>query len=300
MAKTLEQPIREQSELLAPVSHSDPVTLSLLLVAVGLLIAVAWPVLTTWVSTYGQQDSDYAYGFIVPFLVGLMLWHRRSALAEAGLRPCPGALVLLLPALALLELSLKRQFSTLSSFSLLISLWAAVWLLLGTQWVRAAAFPLAFLMWMAPLPGPIIHDSTYSCQQLSTVLANRALHLLTFPTSLSGNVITMDTFVLFVDVPCSGMKLLLTMLMFGSVFAWLTDGSGWRRVGLFLATFPLSLAVNTLRITVLGILGDSFGAPVEHLFHDTSGLLTVAIGLVILFWIARRIGCRNFAGWPLF
>ena len=181
-----------------------------------------------------------------------------------------------------------------------MTLWSGCWLALGTRWVRAAAFPLLFLTWMAPLPGPLLHDSTWGMQQLCTVLANRTLHLLTFPTTLSGNIITMETFILFVDVPCSGMKLLLTMLMFGSAFAWLTDGPPRRRLGMFLFSLPLSLAVNVGRIVLLGVLGECFGAHTEHTFHDSSGLMTVAAGLVVLFWTARRIGCRTFAGWPLF
>ncbi len=300
MATTLEPTVRGASSHAPAAPYGDLTTRLLLAAAAALLAALAWPILCAWVLAYAQAESDYAYGFIVPFLVGLMLWHRRRELAAVGAKPSPIALALLLPALGMLVLSEKREYATPASVSLLGVIWGSVWLMLGTRWVRAAAFPLAFLVWMAPLPGPIIHDSTYGMQQLSTVLANDTLHLLTFPTTLSGNIITMDTFVLFVDVPCSGMKLLLTMLMFGSAFAWLTDGPGWKRAALFGLTLPLSIAVNTLRITVLGVLGESFGASVEHTFHDTSGLMTVAVGFVVLFWIARRIGCRSFAGWPLF
>ena len=263
-------------------------------------MALGWSVLRDWGAAYVQPESDYGYGPVVPALAGVMLWHRRQALRAAGVRPCYGALLLLLPAAGLLVLSEKRYLEWLASLALMVTGWSGCWLVLGTRWVRAAAFPLAFFAWMAPLPGPMLHDSTWGMQQLCTVLADKTLHLLTFPTALSGNIITMDTFVLFVDVPCSGMKLLLTMLMFGSAFAWLTDGPARRRLGLFLFALPLSLFVNVGRIVLLGVLGECFGAHTEHTFHDTSGLLTVAAGLVILFWAARRIGCRTFAGWPLF
>ena len=306
MASTLEQPIFSPSERIArpgpapPSPAWDVSALLLLTAAAGLFLALARPVLGNWVAGYAQPDSDYAYGPLVPALVGLMLWHHRPALRDAGTRPAFGALLLFLPALGLLIVSEKRAFASLASLSLLGTAWAGAWLMLGTRWARAAAFPLGFLLWMAPLPGPLIHDATFGCQQLCTVLADQTLHLLTFPTTLSGNVITLDTFVLFVDVPCSGMKLLLTLLMFGAAFAWLTDGSPRRRVGLFLFTVPLAFAVNTARIALLGVLGECFGAHWEHTFHDSSGLMTVAAGLVILFATARRIGCRTFAGWPLF
>ena len=302
MSAALEQPappVPAPREAPCP-SEWDTLTLLLLAAAVLVLLALGRPVLAAWVSTYVQPESDYGYGPLVPLLVGLMLWHRRAALRAAGARPCFGALLALLAVGGLLVVTEKRSLASPQSAALLATAWSGCWLVLGTRWVRAAAFPLLFLAWMAPLPGPLLHDSTWGMQQLCTVMADRTLHLLTFPTTLSGNVITMDTFILFVDVPCSGMRLLLTMLMFGAAFAWLTDAPPWRRFGLFLFSLPLSLAVNVGRIALLGVLGECFGAHVEHTFHDSSGLMTVAAGLVVLFWAARRIGCRTFAGWPLF
>jgi len=277
----------------------DPATLLLLTAALGLFLHLAWPRLLAWGADYVQPDSYYAYGPLVPPLVGLMLWHRRRWLRAARITPSWEALGLLLPALALLVAANKKELISLASAGVLLCLWSGVWLMLGTRWTRAAAFPLGFLLWMAPLPGPLLHDGTYDCQQISTVMADRTLHLLTFPTHLTGNVITLDNFTLFVDVPCSGMKMLLTMLMLGAACAWLTDGPPWRRVGLFLFSFPLALAVNVLRLTTLCVVGECLGANAEHMIHDGSGAMSAALGLLLLLLTARGIGCRTFAGWPL-
>ena len=272
-----------------------------LLAAAGvLLLAVGASPLRGWLDAYTQPDSYYAYGPVVPALTALMLWHRRAVLGAVAKVPCFAALAGLLPSLALLVLATKKDLASVASLALLLSFWSMAWLLLGTAWVRAAAFPLGFLVWMAPLPGPLLHDGTFGAQQLSTVLADKALHGLGFSTALSGNVITMDNFLLFIDVPCSGMKLLLTMLMLGAALAWLADGPGPRRVALFGFVVPLAVAVNVLRILVLGVVGECFGARAEHGIHDGSGLMVVAVGLATLIWVARRIGCRTFAGWPLF
>ena len=44
----------------------------------------------------------------------------------------------------------------------------------------------------------------------------------------------MDAFVLFVDMACSGIKLLLTLLVIGAALAWLADGPAVRRALLWL------------------------------------------------------------------
>ena len=277
----------------------DPATLLLLAAALGLFLFLAWPRLLAWGRDYIQPDSYYAYGPLIPPLVGLMLWHRRRTLRGIPLTPSWMALGLLLPSLALLVAANKRELISLASAGVLLCFWGIVWFVLGTCWTRAAAFPLGFLLWMAPLPGPLLHDGTYDCQQFSTILANQTLHWLTFPTHLSGNIITLDHFTLFVDVPCSGMKMLLTLLMLGAACAWLTDGPPIRRFGLFLFSFPLSLTMNILRLTTLCVVGECLGAPAEHMIHDGSGAMTAGLGLLLLLLAARGIGCRTFAGWPL-
>ena len=106
MLPILEQPAprspdRETGPLPAPPAPDVPLVL-LLGASALLLLALGWPVLAAWGTAYVQPESDYGYGPIVPALAGLMLWHRRESLRAAGMRPCYGALLLLLPAAALL------------------------------------------------------------------------------------------------------------------------------------------------------------------------------------------------------
>ena len=133
----------------------DAVTLGLLAGALALLLALSWPLPQHLWFEYTEFESYYAYGPAIPFLAGFLLWHRRAALRAAPRVPCPAAFGVLLPALALLVWSSAQEMALVMSVSFLLSLWSAVWLTLGTRWVRAAAFPLGFLIWMAPLPGPL-------------------------------------------------------------------------------------------------------------------------------------------------
>ena len=303
MATTLEQTGAEAREPAAAGPARAGVDWPALLPAAGaalLLLALAWPVLRWWYWEWTKPESYYAHAPIIPVLVGVMLWHRREALRRIGLRPCPAALALVVPALTLLVLSTKLEMEAVESASFLLAITGGVWLVCGTAFVRAAAFPLLFLWLMAPLPGPVLNDATLHIQMLSTVLANKILHLMTFGTTLDGNIIHMENFTLFVDVPCSGFKLLLSFFTFSAAFAYLVDGAPGRRLALFLLSLPLSVLVNGVRIALIGVVGECVGTDAAHVFHDWSGLITLVLGFTALFSLAKVFGCRKLAGLPLF
>lgn len=268
--------------------------------ATFLLMALALPTLRFWAYEYTKPESYYGHAPLIPFIAALMLWHKRAALAEVVKKPAIWALGVLIPALCLLVFALKIQAEALESTGLLLTLTAGVWLVLGTAFVRAAWFPLAFIWLLAPLPGPVLNDATQRVQMLSTVFADKLLHLMGFGITLTGNVIQMDSYALFVDVPCSGFKLLLALLTFSAAFAFLVDGSVPKRLGLFAFSLPLSLLVNSLRIALIGVVGECIGAPAAHVFHDWSGMITLVLGFAVLFGLAKGLGCRTFAGWAIF
>ena len=275
-------------------------TLLPFVLALGLLGLLAWPVLTFWGYEYSKPESYYGHAPAIPLIAALMLWHKRETLRATPKKPAFQALAVLLPALALLIFAIKVRAEALESTGLLLTLSAAVWLALGTRFVRAAFLPLAFVWLMAPLPGPVLNDSTLRVQMLSTVLADKLLHLMSFGTTLTGNVIHMDNYSLFVDVPCSGFKLLLALLTFSAAFAFLVDGSAAKRFGLFLFSLPLALLVNSVRIALIGVVGECISPASAHVFHDWSGLITLTLGFAALFGLAKGVGCRTFAGWAIF
>jgi exosortase len=224
--------------------------------AIALLAALAWPMLTNWYWQYTRPDSYYSHAFAIPFLAGLMLWHRRGALRAAPVKPCPAALSVFLPALALLVLAVETESHALMTWAFLLVMTSGVWFLVGTQAFRAAAFPLGFLWLMGPLPDSLLNDATHGMQMLSTVGAGKLLYFMAFSPVRDGNLIVMENFTLNVGTACSGFNLLLRLLTFSAAFAYLSDTTMARRWTIFLLSLPLSLAINVLRIALIGVAGE--------------------------------------------
>lgn len=271
-----------------------------LVLFMGLLVALAWPMLGWWWWEYTKPESHYGFAVFVPALVVLMLWHRRDALAAAPKKSVPAALLLVVPALTLLVVAVKGEMQAVMSWTFLLSLIGGIWFVFGGAFLKAASFPLLFLWLMAPLPGPVLNDMTHGVQALSTVGAAKLLGLIGLHPNHQGNLIHLDNYTLNVDVPCSGFKLLLTLLTFSAAFAYLTDAALPRRWGLFLFSLPLAIFVNSVRIALIGIVGECLGSSAAATFHDWSGMISLVLCMAILFGTAKVLGCRTFAGQHIF
>jgi exosortase len=270
-------------------------------VLAGILLAVlSWPMLSWWYWEYVRPESYYAHAPLIPLMAAFMLWTRRHQLKQVEKKSFFPALIILLPALALLVISIKGEMRAVQSAAFLLTLWSGILFALGKSFFKAAWFPLLFLALMAPLPAPLLNDSTLHLQMWSTSLASRILDLVGFGNTRYGNIIHIDNYTMNVDVPCSGFKTLLALMTFNAFLAAMLNGSIYRRLLLFFICAPLALLINGVRIALIGVVGECIGGQTAHVFHDYSGIITLTLGFTLLFSIARTLGCRKFAGWDIF
>ena len=270
---------------------------ALFALAVG---ALAWPTLTWWAWEWTRPDSPSAYALAVLPLALCMFWRRRDLLVCIPAKIASEGLLLTVFALTLLAVSVKRELLAVSSLALWLTVIGAVWFSQGRARLKALAVPLGFLLTLAPLPGPLLSDATLGAQGLSTSLAARLLGLFGLHPVQSGTIIQLDRYALDVVAPCSGFKLLLTLLVLGAALAALTDLPRGKKLALAALTLPLSLLVNALRIALVGLVGEAGGFSAAGRFHDASGYLCLVLCLVALASIGKGMGCRTLCGQPLF
>jgi exosortase/archaeosortase family protein len=96
-----------------------------------------------------------------------------------------------------------------------------------------------------------------------------------------------------VDVPCSGLKLLLALTAFTIFFVLIARLKWWANL-LALGMIPvLAILINGLRIALIGVVGDTWGQDAGMTFHDYSGYITLIICFMILFKIFRWMGWKD-------
>jgi exosortase len=138
---------------------------------------------------------------------------------------------------------------------------------------------------------------TERMQDWSAVGADVLLNTVGIDTERSGNVLTVHMsdgtlHPLNVAEACSGMRTLMAFLAIGVAMAALGLPHWWQRVLLVLAGIPISLFVNILRVSSLGLLSmvDSNMSAGE--FHSMVGLVWLVPAFLLFLgamWVIRNI-----------
>jgi exosortase len=135
------------------------------------------------------------------------------------------------------------------------------------------AFPLGYLLFMIPLPAIIYYHLTFPLQLLASRLGATGLVVLGIHTVREGNLLTLPNCTLNVVEACSGIRSLLSLLAAVVAFAYLAESRMWKRLVLVVASIPIAIATNGLRLVATGVLSYFFGPSVD------SGVVHLALGL---------------------
>jgi len=119
---------------------------------VNLLLLLAYPALT-WLVRSWLSNPYYSHGFLVPLIVGLLLWRLgRLARQEPRRGQTWAGLALTVSALAAAIWTLRWQNYVLTWLALIGLVIGILLFLEGWRRVRHWLFPLLFLALMVPLP----------------------------------------------------------------------------------------------------------------------------------------------------
>ena len=276
---------------------------SLIAAAVAGLALLIWLYRGTflwWWYEWNAPGSFYAHAIFVPFFVAVMVWRNRDRLSPETWKPSFLGLPFLAMGMALLLVAQRSDVTTIKSLSFIFTMLGAVLLICGTRWTRVLLFPIGFLVMMMPLiPDQLINGIAFPIQMASASIATKALNVLTLSAQQMGTVIQMESYKMAVELPCSGFKTLVSLLTFSAAFAYLIEGKLWKRWMLFLTTIPLSLVINALRITMIGMVGELVSSKAASTFHDYSGFIVIILAFLFLFTFARVLKCDRFLGHPL-
>lgn len=247
-----------------------------------------------WWEVWWMKDSLYSHGVLVPFISAFAIYIDRQRLAKIEIRPNPplGVAALSLSMLASIVCR-TAGVQSVENFTFPLILLGAVILLLGTRMGLALLFPILFLLFMVPLPGFLLTKLNVQIQLWSTMIATKFLAI-GFEAEHIGTQINMPSIMVTVGAPCSGFRMLISLFAFSSFFAYMKEGPKWGRVGVVLFAFPLALMANSVRVTMIALVGEFYGEDAMHSFHDWSGYIMLVVSFVSLEIVSRLFQCRKF------
>ena len=266
------------------------VNLCLALAAIGLVYSTIVPgMVEDW-----YNDPNYSHGFLVPLISVYFLSENWGALKVTPLRPSNLGLPVIIGSLLLLMLGyIGTEYFTMRS-SLVFLLAGIVLYWLGWAVLRLTSLPIAFLIFMVPLPYIVYDSLAFPLKLLVTKASVGVLKILTIPVVSEGNIIMFPQTVLEVADACSGLRSLMSLVTLAVALAFMTQKTSLKRTILIVSAVPVAIVTNMFRVITTGVLANRYGAAAaEGFFHEFAGLAVFALAMVILFVegaILKKVG----------
>jgi exosortase D (VPLPA-CTERM-specific) len=235
---------------------------------------------------------EYSHGPIIP-LISLFLFLREMRAVPPSAAPVrdrwAGAPVILV-GVAIGLLGALSRIPDLVMYGLIV--WCAGMVLSCFGLRRGALFwpAVLHLVFMLPLPQFVYWQVSITLQMISSEIGVWLIRLVDIPVYLDGNIIDLGVYKLQVAEACSGLRYLFPMLSFSYVFAVLYQGPWWHKVIMLAMAAPITVAMNSFRIGMIGVLVNSYG--IEHaegFLHTFEGWVIFLACVLILFGTATLL-----------
>jgi exosortase len=205
---------------------------------------------------YAAGTDLHSHILLIPFISGYVLYLRRAELpTQYWSSPAIGSVFATLGLAAVgFAMTLQRSAQPLSQndhlavavFGFVSLLAAGGCFILGSRWMAAAAFPLAFLIFLVPLPDAAVTFLENASMLASTEAASLLFDATSTPVLRSGTVFELPGITIRVAQECSGIRSSWVLFITGLLAANMFLRSTWRR-GLFVAfVIPLSRSAKVL------------------------------------------------------
>lgn len=260
-----------------------------------LFVATYVPVLLGLHEKYGEPDSYYSHGYLIPVISAWIVWRQRETLKRQTLtawRPGLGVLI----AGVLLYLFGRWWFvNFIAAVSIVVVLAGLSLYLFGKAATRALAFPLGFLLFMIPVPKLAIIYITFWLKLFAATVASELVSILGIPVLLEGAFIQVPGGRLEVDNACSGLRSLIALTAMGTLFAYLIPMSRTRTAVVAIAAVPIAVVANILRIVVLVLVTYAYGLTGRafEVTDFTTGYLIYLVAFGALYLTSQALRTRE-------
>lgn len=186
---------------------------------------------------------------------------------------------------------------------LMFEIGSAIWVLAGIilalrggTALRSQWFPLLFMCFMVPLPGPVVDAFTMPMKMAVSYVAENVLFWFGYPIARSGVILQIGPYKLLVAEACAGLHTLLSLEAMGLLYLNLVKhDSTLRNIVLAILIVPISFIANVIRVMALTLitfhLGDEAG---QGFLHGFSGIVLFVSALILIMGLDSlvRMGAR--------
>ena len=258
-----------------------------------MVLAVFIPIYAPLLSRFGARESYYSHGYLVPFVSLYLVYRKRKDLRKLKVKPCFFGIVILVAGIIIYLVSLSLRINFTAYLALPVVIFGIVLYLGGRGFAGALLFPIAFLVFMLPLPEVLIIGISFKLKILAAQGATFLVNKMGIDAQRAGSTIYYPGGFLLVGDPCSGLRSLITFLALGALFTQFCLAHVFKKTLLFISSVPIAIMSNLLRLTFLLLAGYIYGEKATKGFiHDFSGIMVFVLGFLGLLFVSRLLKCQ--------
>jgi exosortase len=257
-----------------------------------LIIILSRPLRDVIAFSWDSDNVAASHILLIPFISAVLIyWNRKAIFRSVEYAKVPGSIVMLAGAVLWAganfiwngTLKPTNQLSMLAAS--LVLMWLGGFLYFyGSNALRAGLFPLLFLIFVIPIPTPLLDRIVQFLQYKSADVVRVLLRASGTPVNRNGMFFSMPGLIIEVAKECSGIRsaisLVISVLLAGHLFlrTW------WRRLAIVVVAIPVAIFKNGLRIATLSYLS----IHVDHRIitselHREGGIPFFVLGLLLLY-----------------
>lgn len=241
-------------------------------------------------TNWALEDYSHIY-FILPISL-FLAWRKRDVLRKIRLEDKAkrtgtfSGLALLISGILLFIFGWRRNYDFIQILSLVPFLSGLIRYLYGKMVLKELSFPVAYLLFLVPLPPAILDGITVPMRYGVSFAAEKFLAFAGYPVTRDGLLLSIGYREIYMAPACSGFRSLITMLTLSLVYIYLISAGRLKKSILTFAVIPLALLGNFVRIIAICLITFYFGEEAgQGFFHNFSGVavfLITILGLIAL------------------
>lgn len=241
------------------------------------------------------QTEEQAHGPIILILSLWLMYRQLPAMLEKSRLGTPSYMGWIGMAMAMVMYILGRsqQILALEIFSFILSLASILLLKRGSTALGVLWFPFFFMLFMIPLPGPLVSMLTMPMKMAVSYATEHLLFMAGYPIARTGVILQIGQYQLLVADACAGLQTLLTLEALGLFYLNLVrHTSVFRNVALAALIIPISFSANVIRVIVLSLITYYFGdAAGQGFLHGFAGMVLFITALTLILSIDSLLQC---------
>lgn len=235
-------------------------------------------------------DPEYSHCVLIPLISIFLVWRDRAELARTPFEGSWVGIAVLMAGAGLWEVAELSTIWTIEQYAFLVVVYGLVLALVGTKVFRRLWMAMLILVFTIPLPVFFYNSLSLHLQLLSSALGVAVIRLFGIPVYLDGNVIDLGVYKLQVAEACSGLRYLFPLMTLAFIVTYFFRAPFWKRLTLFLASVPVAILMNSLRIGLIGVSVAYWGSKMaEGVLHFFEGWVVFMISTFLLLILAAAL-----------